>query len=77
VFEPTGQSHIVCGILPQLNLTLEILCSVLEITFLKELHRSRFWKKVGDDTYQYSPPKENLERGKRIIAKVEAELSKK
>lgn len=74
LFDPNDQKAIVLGMLPPLNLTLEILGSILELSFVKEIDNPRFWKKVSDDSYQYVIPKVNMERGKRMMARMKTLL---
>lgn len=74
LFDSEDQKAVICAMLPPLNLTLDILSSVLEITFITEIANPRFWKQISLDSYQYSMPKENTERGKRLLAKMESIL---
>lgn len=71
LFDSEDQKAVICGMLPPLNLVLDIFNSVLEITFITEIANPRFWKQISSDSYQYSMPRENAERGKRLLAKME------
>ncbi|MCX6789863.1 MAG: hypothetical protein NTZ42_04680 [Candidatus Gribaldobacteria bacterium] len=71
LFDSEDQNAVICGMLPPLNLALDILSSVLELTFITEIQNPRFWKQISSDTYQYSIPKINIERGERLMVKME------
>jgi len=60
--------------LPPLYLTLDILSSILELTFIKEISDSRFWKQISLDSYKYSIPKKNRRRGEKLMEKMKKEL---
>lgn len=77
LFDPKDQGVIICGVLPPLNLTLDILNSILEFTFINEISSHRFWKKISQNYYTYSLPKENSERGKKLMEKMKIILNKK
>ena len=71
LFDSKDQKAVICGMLPPLNLVLDILNSVLELTFITEIPNPRFWKQISSDSYQYSIPKTNAERAKKLLAKME------
>jgi hypothetical protein len=71
LFDPNDSMAVICGILPQLNLVLESLGSILELTFIKEINSPRFWEKISDDSYKSILPKANAERMRRITEKME------
>jgi len=74
LFDPKDQKAIICGMLPPLYLTLDILSSILELTFIKEISDSRFWKQISLDSYKYSIPKKNRRRGEKLMEKMKKEL---
>lgn len=76
LFDPNEQKAIVCGLLLPLTLTLDVLNSVLEITFIKEIPTSRFWKKTEDGSYQYAPSKKIVERGEKFMEKMKEIINK-
>lgn len=74
LFESTEQKTIILGMLPPLQLALDIMNSVLELAFIKYIPNPRFRKQASDNTYIYKTPKENMERGQKMIKKMEALL---
>ncbi len=70
LFDPNEQKTIVCGLLLPIKLTLDVLNSVLEITFIKEVSVSRFWKKTENGSYQYTPSKKIIECEEKFIEKI-------
>ena len=62
MFDP--DNHAIVNInLMAITGTLDILNSLLELTFIQHIN-SRFWKKIDDTTYEYTP---NGERTKQIM----------
>lgn len=76
LFESKEQKAVILGILPPLQLTLDIMNSILESTFIKHIPNPRFWQQAPDNTYIYIMPKENMERGQKMIKKMEELLKK-
>ncbi|MFA5359032.1 MAG: hypothetical protein WC310_04425 [Patescibacteria group bacterium] len=74
-FNSGDQDATFCGLLAPLNLTLDVLNSTLEFTFISEVSNPRFWKQLTSDTYAFSNPKTSIERGERIMEKMEKILN--
>jgi len=69
LFDSNERKVTICSLLPILTLTLNVLNSVIEITFINEISDSRFWKTGADGIYQYSPSKKIIDWGQRQIEK--------
>ena len=63
MFDPNDQSVVNINLMA-ITGTLDILNSLLELTFIQHIVNSRFWKKIDDATYEYTP---NIERTKQIM----------
>lgn len=77
LFDPKDQLVAICGILPPLYLVLDILNSILEITFISEVLTPRFWKKTSQDTYEYAVPDKNFREWERVAERVKNILDEK
>lgn len=75
LFDPKDQEPAILGILPPFNIALDLLNSVLEFTFFDHIPHSRFWEKISSKVYKHSLPKKNIERGKRLMKKMEGALN--
>lgn len=61
MFDP--DNHAIVNINPMaITGTLDILNSLLELTFIQHITNSRFWKKIDDPTCEYTPNKERTEQ---------------
>lgn len=69
-FNSNEQKVVICSLLPILMLTLGVLNSVLEITFINEVSKSRFWKKSLNGSYEYSPSKEVMAQKEKLSKKI-------
>ncbi|MBU1349714.1 MAG: hypothetical protein ABIJ23_03705 [Candidatus Magasanikbacteria bacterium] len=76
LLDQNEQKVIICNLFPVLMLTLDVLSSVLEIAFINEVSKPCFWKKNLNGLYEYSPPKEVIDRGQRLIKKMQDMLKK-
>lgn len=70
LFNSNEQKVVIYSLLPILMLTLNVLNSVLEITFINEISKSRFWKKNLNGSYKYSPSKEVMDQKERLSKKI-------
>ncbi|MFH1769921.1 MAG: hypothetical protein ABH833_04685 [Parcubacteria group bacterium] len=63
MFDPKNQAIVKINLLSIIG-TLDILNSVLELTFLKHIQTPRFWIAIDTDNYKYTP---NNERSQRVM----------
>ena len=63
MFNPNDQAVVNISLMA-ITGTLDILNSLLELTFIQHIVNSRFWKKIDDATYEYTP---NRERTNQIM----------
>lgn len=63
MFDPDEQAIVNINLMA-ITGTLDILNSLLELTFIQQITNSRFWKKIDDTTYEYI---QNRERTKQIM----------
>jgi len=75
LYNPEEKKAVLCGLIAPLNLVLDCLNSTLELAFVTEIANSRFWKQGSPSGYIFSRSKKSLERGKRIMEKMETLLS--
>lgn len=76
LFDGKDQNPIICSILPMFTLTLDIFNSVVELVFIKMIPKPRYWTEVSEDSYAYSIPEANTQRGKKLLEKMREALSK-
>jgi hypothetical protein len=74
LFDSNERKVTICSLLPILTLTLNVLNSVIEITFINEISGSSFLKMGENGSYQYSPSKKIINWGQRQIEKTENAL---
>jgi len=60
MYDPKKQHTIILG-LTSFILTVDILNSVLEIALIKYIEKPKFWKRIDETTYEFTPNKERIE----------------
>jgi hypothetical protein len=74
LFDPEEQKYSFM-IIPIISLATDVLSSLLELTFIKEVSDLRHWEKISEDSYNFKPIEEIRNRAFKMMAKMRDVLS--
>ncbi len=76
IYDPKHQVETVLGVLPSLMVTLDLIGSVIELSFIKELQSLRFWEMKSHGIYENTFPDRNRKMTQELLSQMSVEIQK-